>query len=194
VRARGLYEDSVTRFREMNDGVCLAKSLTGFAVTSHEMGAHEQARALGDQGLTLLREADAKGELARRLNELGRPALTHGDVARATRLFQESLELFAEAHDNPGIITNLVDLARVAAARGHASVVIRLLAAVDAQRRAGGLPYPDADRDACDRAVAAARGQLDAATYDAAWAEGAAMTPEEAVSHARARVGDLPAT
>jgi tetratricopeptide (TPR) repeat protein len=194
VRARGLYEDSVTRFREMNDGVCLAKSLTGFAVTSHEMGDHEQAQALGDQGLTLLREADAKGELARRLNELGRPALTYGDVARAARLFQESLELFAEAHDNPGIITNLVDLARVAAARGHASVVIRLLAAVDAQRRAGGLPCPDADRDACDRAVAAARGQLDAATCDAAWSEGAAMTPEEAVSHARARVGDLQAT
>ncbi len=193
-RARRFYEDSVTRFREMNDGVCLAKSLSGFAVASHEMGEHEQARELGDRGLTLLREADAKGELALRLNELGRAALTHGDVARGARLFRESLALFAEAHDNPGIITNLADLARVAAARGHPSVVIRLLAAVDAQRRAGGLPSPDADRDACDRAVAAARGQLDAATCDAAWSEGAAMTLEQAVAHARARVGDLPAT
>ena len=194
VRARGFYEDSVTRFREMNDGVCLAKSLTGFAVASHEMGDHEQARALGDQGLTLLREADAKGELALRLNELGRPALTHGDVARAARLFQESLGLFAEAHDNPGIVANLADLARVAAARGHPSVVIRLLAVVDTQRRAGRLSCPDADRTACDRAVAAARGQLDAATGDAVWCEGAAMTLEQAVAHARTQVGDLPST
>jgi predicted ATPase/class 3 adenylate cyclase/tetratricopeptide (TPR) repeat protein len=193
VRARGLFEDSVTRFREMNDGVCLAKSLTGFAVASHDMGDHEQARVLGDQGLTLLREADAKGELALRLNELGRAALTHGDVARAACLFHESLELCAEAHDTPGIVTTLADLARVAAAHGHPSVVVRLLGAVDAQRRAGALPCPDGDRDVCDQTAATARAQLNAATGDAAWSEGAAMTLEQAVAHARALVGDLPA-
>jgi hypothetical protein len=93
-----------------------------------------------------------------------------------------------------GIITNLADLARVAAARGHPSVVIRLLAAVDALRRAGSLPFPDADRNACDRALAAARGQLDAATCEAAWSEGAAMTIERAVAHARTQVGDFSPT
>lgn len=107
---------------------------------------------------------------------------------------QESLGLFAGAHDNLGIISNVADLARVAAARGHPSVVIRLLAAVDALSRAGALPCPDADRNACDRAVAAARGQLDAATGDAAWSEGAAMTLEQTVAHARTQVGDLPST
>jgi hypothetical protein len=107
-------------------------------------------------------------------------------------LFQESLSLFPEAHDNPGIVTTLADLARVAGAWGDPSVVVRLLAVVDARRRAGGLPFSEADHEACDRAVAAARVQLDAATGDAAWSEGAAMTLEQAVAHARGRIGELP--
>ncbi len=194
VRAREFYEDSVARFREMNDGVCLAKSLTGFAVALHEAGDHKQARTLGDQGLALLREADVKGELALRLNQLGRAALTHEDVTRATRLFQESLVLFVETDDDSGITTNLGDLARVAAARGYASVVLRLLAAADARRRTRGLRWPDADREACDHAVATARAQLDAGNGDAAWSAGAAMTLEEAIADVHAQLGDFRAT
>ena len=66
-------EDSVARFREMGDGFCLAKSLiVANALTSHEMGDHEQARVLGDQGLALLREGGCPGsELAPRLGQLG---------------------------------------------------------------------------------------------------------------------------
>src|SRR5882724_2523340 len=127
----------------MNDGSCLAKSLIAFALTSHEAGDHEQAGALGDQGLALLRATDAKGELALRLHQLGRVALRHGDVGRAARCFHESLILRAEAQDAPGIATSLEDLARVADARGRAPAVLRLLAAADVWRRARGLPRPD---------------------------------------------------
>jgi predicted ATPase/class 3 adenylate cyclase len=193
-RARGFYEDSVARFREMNDAGCLAKSLIGYALATHEAGDHDTARALGDQGVTLMRDTDAKGQLAPRLNELSRAALTHGDVARAARLCLESLALFAGAHDDPGIATSLVELARVAAARGHPMVVMRLLAAADARRRACGVPWPDTDREACDRAAATARAQLDATAGEAAWSEGAAMTLEQAIAHARAQLGDLLAT
>jgi tetratricopeptide (TPR) repeat protein len=124
-RARSCYEDSVARFREMND------SLIGFALTSHEVGDHEHARALGDQGLALLREADAKGELAPRLNQLGRAALAHGDLARAASFFQDSLALYAETHDDLGTATTLENLARVDAARGGASAPVRPIVTTD---------------------------------------------------------------
>jgi non-specific serine/threonine protein kinase len=192
-RARSFYENSITRFRELNDGFCLAKSLISFALTSHEAGDHGHAGALGDQGLALLRATDAKGELALRLHQLGRAALGHGDVERAARRFHESLTLWAEAQDAPGIATSLEDLARVADARGRAPAVVRLVAAADAWRRARGLPCPDADREACDRAIASARARLDAATVEAAWLEGATMTLEQAIAHAREQVSDLPA-
>jgi predicted ATPase/class 3 adenylate cyclase len=193
-RARSFYEDSVARFREMNDGFCLAKSLIGLGLTAHEAGDQEHARMLGDQGLALLREADAKGELAPRLNQLGGAALAHGDVARAARFFQESLALSAETHHEPGIATSLENLARVAAARGRAPAVLRLLAAADARRRVYGLGCSAADSDACDRAIATARAQLDVATADAAWSDGASMTLEQAIAHARQQLTDLPAS
>jgi predicted ATPase len=173
-RARRLYEDSVGRFREMNDRFCLAKALVGFALTAHDAGDHEQEHVLGDEGLALLR--DAKGELAPRLNQIGRAALGHGDAARAAHLFQDSLALYAEADDGPGIAASLMALASAAAARGQRATLVRLVAAADALCRARDLPCPDADRDACDRAVAAVRAELDAGAFDTAWAEGAAMT------------------
>ncbi len=191
-RARSYYEDSVARFREMNDGFCLAKSLFGLALTSHEVGDHEQARALGDQGLALVREADAKGELGPRLNQLGEAALAHGDVARAARFFQESLAVYAETRDEPGIAASLENLARVVAACGRAAAVVRLLAAADARRRAHGFECAAATRAACDRAIAAARAQLDVAIADTAWSDGAAMTVEQAITYAREEAADLP--
>ncbi|MDO8474641.1 MAG: tetratricopeptide repeat protein [Candidatus Rokubacteria bacterium] len=192
-RARNFYEASVARFREMNDGFCLAKSLIGFALASHEAGDHEHARTVGDQGLGLLREKDAKDELAPRLNQLGGAALAHGDVARAARFFQDSLALYAETHDEPGIATSLENLAGAVAARGRAPAALSLLAAADARRRAHSLGCSASDRGTFDRAVVAARAQLDAATADAVWSEGAAMTLEQAIARAREQFTDLPA-
>ena len=191
-RARSFYENSITRFRELNDGFCLAKSLISFALTSHEAGDHEHEGALGEQGLALLRASDGKGELALRLDQLGRAALGHGDVGRATRCFHESLTLWVEAQDAPGIATSLEALATVASARGRAPAVVRLLAAVRTWRCAQGLPEPEADREACDRALASARAQLDPTAVEAAWSEGATMTLEQAIVLARAQVTDLP--
>jgi class 3 adenylate cyclase len=190
-RARSFYENSITRFRELNDGFCLAKSLISFALTSHEAGDHEHEGALGEQGLALLRASDGKGELALRLDQLGRAALGHGDVGRATRSFHESLTLWVEAQDAPGIATSLEALARVASARGRAPAVVRLLAAVRTWRRAQGLPDPEADREACDRALASAHSQLDPTAVEAAWSEGAAMTLEQAIAYAREPLTDL---
>jgi hypothetical protein len=75
----------------MNDGFCQAKSLIGLALTWHELGDQPRARTVGDQGLALLRDAGVKGELAPRLDLLGRAALGHGDLTRAADLFNVSV-------------------------------------------------------------------------------------------------------
>ena len=72
--------------------------------------------------------------------------------------------------------------------------MVRLLAAADTWRRVRGVPRPDADREVCDRAIASARAQLDAATVEAAWAEGAAMTLEQAIAHAHEQLSDSSVT
>lgn len=68
--------------------------------------------------------------------------------------------------------------------------MLRLLAAAEGRRRAHGLEGSAANRDACERAIAAAREQLDVATAYAAWSDGATMTLEQAITEARAEVAD----
>jgi hypothetical protein len=58
----------------------------------------------------------------------------------------------------------------------------RLFGAVDALREAVGIPLPPVARPAYERDVAAAQGQIDAATWAAAWAEGRTMTLEQALA------------
>lgn len=189
-QARNRYKDSVARFREMNDGFCLAKTLIGFALAEHDTGDRERAWGLADEGVNLLREVDAKGELIPRLNQLGEAALGYADVARAGHFFSESLALAAGVHDNAAIATNLEDLARVAAARGHRRTPLRLLAAADAIRRAHGLERSEGHRDECDHVVAIARRRLGAVVFESVWAEGASMTIEQAMTYAQEHLGN----
>jgi uncharacterized 2Fe-2S/4Fe-4S cluster protein (DUF4445 family) len=82
-------------------------------------------------------------------------------------------------------------LARVVAAHGRASAALSSLAAADARRRAHSLGCTAGDRDAFDRAVAAARTQLDEATADAIWSDGATATLDQAIARPRGQFIDL---
>ena len=194
VRAERCYEDSIARFRAMNDSYCLARALLGFAVACHNAGDHPRGRALGDQGLDVLRTTAAKGELASRLEDIGRIELEQGDARRAARSFQEAVGLRAEAGDDPGIGDGLDLLARAAEAGGAHATAVRVLGAAHSWRRTRGLPGLDADGDARERAVASAGARLDAAVAGAAWSEGAAMSLEEIVAHVSRQLDDLPGT
>jgi hypothetical protein len=58
--------------------------------------------------------------------------------------------------------------------------------------RAHGSERVAAVRDACDRAITAARAQLDVATADEVWSDGAVMTVEQVIAYAREEAADVP--
>ncbi len=60
----------------------------------------------------------------------------------------------------------------------------RLFGAAEALREAIATPLSPVDRSAQEQAVANVRAHLDVATFAAAWAEGRAMTLEQATSYA----------
>jgi predicted ATPase/class 3 adenylate cyclase len=181
-RACDLYAESVDRFRGLNDTACLARSLISFALTSHERGDQERARVLGDEGLSVMRGIDLKGELAQCLDQLGHAALSHGDVERATRLLTESLTLSQTLGHVAGVAGGLQGLAGVAGARRQPTTMVRLMAAATQVRLGRGIPLSPRERDAHASALDAARAALDTVTFDAAWAEGAAMPLEAAIA------------
>ena len=78
-----------------------------------------------------------------------------------------------------GIVKALAGLAEVAAAQGQVERAGRLFGVADRL-----LPAANTYRDNLNRRVAEARANLNAATFEAGWAAGQAMTQEQAVTDA----------
>jgi non-specific serine/threonine protein kinase len=85
-----------------------------------------------------------------------------------------------------GQAAGLLGLAGAAGAQGLAGRAARLLGAGDALRDAVGFALDPAERAVHDRAETTARGALDEAAFAAAYAEGRAMQPADAVAYALA--------
>jgi non-specific serine/threonine protein kinase len=118
---------------------------------------------------------------------LGMAALEQGDCERATTLFEETLHVLRELRDKVGTSYCLLGVAGVASSQGRPVRAARLWGAAEALREASGLHLLSAfQRSHYDYEghLAAARSLLDEAAWTAAWAEGRAMTPEQAVEYA----------
>jgi hypothetical protein len=81
-------------------------------------------------------------------------------------------------------------LAGHAAGRGRPGRALRLAGAAGALREALGLFAPRDDRPRLERWLEPARRELGPPAAAAAWAEGQAMAPEQAVADALEEVGD----
>src|SRR5262249_12334285 len=122
------------------------------------------------------------------LRNLGRVAHMQGDDVRAWPLLVESLSLFHQ-HDWIYAIGCCLDsLAGVACTQGQPARAARLFGAGHAQRQVSHdnlmRAWPIGARSDYERDIAAARAQLDEGIFTQAWAEGRAMTLEQAVAYA----------
>ena len=90
--------------------------------------------------------------------------------------------MFGEAGDKFWMAVCLEGLAGVAAAQGQPVGAARLFGAAAALRGAIGAPMEPARRAAYERHLAATRAQLTEEAFATAWAEGRALTPEQAVA------------
>jgi hypothetical protein len=82
------------------------------------------------------------------------------------------------------VAMSMEELAAVVCAQGEPVRSARLYGAAEALRQAIGAPRPPADAARYERSITAVRAQLNEDSFAAAWVEGCAMTPEEAVGHA----------
>ena len=85
-----------------------------------------------------------------------------------------------------GVARSLAELASVALAQARPERAARLFGAGEAMREMVNAPLPPADRVDYDRQLAALRMELDETAFAAAWAQGRAMTLEQAIEYALA--------
>jgi hypothetical protein len=120
------------------------------------------------------------------LNLLGEVAQRQEEFERAVGLYAESLALFAGVGDRAGAATVLYNLGSVAHLRAQSGRAARLFGAAQAaggpglRVRFGALTSPT-DRQEDKSAVHAVLGEE---VFAAAWAEGQAVSPEQAIAEA----------
>ena len=183
-RATQLLEEALTMFRETGDQGLIASVLTHLGFTFLFQGDLERATATSEEAAAMFREQKHLSYLSEALDSLGWVALLRGDSERARVLYAESLGLKREVGDKLVTPGPLEGLACVAEARGEAERAARLFGASEALREVMGTPPEPGDSALQEPYLSAARSQLDETSWQEVWAEGRAMTLDEAISYA----------
>jgi predicted ATPase/DNA-binding SARP family transcriptional activator len=184
-RARSLIEDSLILFREMGDKFGIAECMAGLGAIALEEGNIPQARVRFEEHLTLSKEFGDKDGIAACLFQLGYLAAQEGDYQRGLSLCEESLAIARELGSRATIAYQLERFAFIVSAQSQVRRAARLLGAAYGLRESINSPIPAHERAEYDREVTALRAQMDEAAFAAIWAEGQAMTLEEAIAYAR---------
>jgi hypothetical protein len=144
---------------------------------------YARATALLEESLALSRERGDTHIIATCLNNLKLMAVYQGRPADALPHLQESLALCQASSYKVGMVANLKGVAGIAAAHRQPERVAWLLGTAEALRETIAAPMSPADQAQVERVIAAARTQLDEATWQATWNAGRAMSLHPAVTY-----------
>lgn len=183
-RASELTEEAVRLQREMNDRVAVALALTLLGFVANVQHHYQRAMALHEESLVLAREAEDGYAIVLSLGVGATASLGLGDHRRTMLLCAEGLELSQRLGTMRLIAGNLNTVASVAGSQGRPIRAARLWGAAESLLEAIGSMLTAMERHFYEPYIAAARARLDEAAWEAAWEEGKAMTPEEAVEYA----------
>ena len=177
-------EEALALFREAGDPSLIASVLTHLGYTFLLQGDLDRATSVSEEAAMMLREQNHRFYLGDALDNLGWVALLRGNAERAWTLFKESLGLKRELGDKQAVPEILEQLASVAGDVGEARRAARLFGAAATLRKAMGMQQEPSNHVLQGPYLSAARALLDDASWDAAFAEGVAMSFEEAIAYA----------
>ena len=182
VALRSLLEESLALYRAVGDkgGIADCLYLSGWVVLLQ--GNAVAARSLAEESILLYKETADRPGIAQSLALLAEVQTRQGDRIAARALFDESLALARKGGDTLIIVSALEGLAGIVAVQEEPTWAVRLWGAAEALREAMGAPIPLVYRASYERSVAAACAHLDEQAFAISWAEGRAMSPEQALA------------
>jgi predicted ATPase/class 3 adenylate cyclase len=175
-RARDLFE-------QVGDELGVAKALWGQGTSAFNLGELEEARRLFDEVIPIYRGRDDRFGLAWGTFMLGITELRSERLEEAIPLLREALSLLADAGDTSGIPLALAALSGAMAGMGEGERSARLAGAADSMERSigGGLNAVNEQVEGWDDRR---RALLPPHEYERLFAEGGAMSVEDAVDYA----------
>jgi tetratricopeptide (TPR) repeat protein len=179
-----LLAESLTIARELGDKGNIAETLTTMGRVARFQNNYEEAKKLHTESLTYGRELNKKGGyIIWILLWLGELARLENDYAAAHPYLFEALSAAKEMNYRQPIAYLLEEFAALGAAQGQASHSATLFGAAEALRETIQVVLFPVERVEVDKNIAAARAQLSEDEFNKAWAEGKAMTMEDAIKY-----------
>ncbi len=184
LKARGLYTESLELSRQINNLEGISTGLNNVALTYGMQGDTATAGHLFEQTVALGKQMQDMRVQARALHFWAAVSYLVGDEPAAQVHVREALVLLQRIGDIWHTMLSLLIVAGIEGSQGRADRAARLLGAFEAWRTSIGVATIGPYQMAYDKALAAAHAQLDAAAFDAVWAEGQAMSLDDAITYA----------
>jgi predicted ATPase/class 3 adenylate cyclase len=186
--ARALGQESLAVAEAVGDRWLIAQVLHLLGLAAHIAAEYATARAYYEQSLALRRALGDLEGIARSTHFLGLVAYRESDFAAARALYRNALTVHRELNHPQGLLILLGEFTALAAALQQPARAARLAGAsamVSASSQVVAIPLAEA---VLQEGVEQARRALGEAAFAAAWAEGRALSLEEAIEEAL-RVG-----
>jgi predicted ATPase len=181
-RATTLLEQVLPVHRQQGDLHGVGWALCYLACMQCQQGEYARAVALFEESLAAFQDLQDKYGISYQLWYLANTVRDQHNYEQAKRLYRESLQVRHALMDKRGIAECFESLVEVAVAEGQPVRAARLFAAAHWLRETSSTPLDAHGRPAQERAVANARTALGEDAFAAAWAEGRALSLEEAVA------------
>jgi predicted ATPase/class 3 adenylate cyclase len=184
-RAAPFFEEALALSRRIGDRPNMVDTLHNLADVERQRGNYERAKTLGMESMALAREMEDKWQLAGIVVWVGLLTVFSGDEHDLAEGFlKEALVLSRELGNWADGAYCLEGFAGLAGAKAQGGRAARLWGAAEALRKTIGAPLSIEGRLYFERSMVAARAELGEAAWEAAFAQGMAMSPEEAAEYA----------
>ena len=186
--AEELFAEILPWWQTYGGQMMTAHALFHLGLVAFTKDDREQSRLLCQQAVVLFDAAECELDAIEPLHYLGLNACAAGDLPAAATFFAEALARLRVRRSRVDFANGFADVATLAVARGDLVRGARLFGAANVIRREDGAPFPLPARIAYEHAATMAEAQLGAAPWSAAYAEGEALSLDQALLEAEAAV------
>ncbi len=152
-------------------------------IAAHHKDAVE-ARLRFEEAIIAFRESGAHFNVILAKSDLAHLERNLGNFAPALELYRETIVAFRDMSQRGAVAHQLECFAFIAIAQNQFDRALRLLGAAEAWREQGGTPMTPDEQIEYQKQVEVVREQTDSELFTKTWAEGRALTMEQAIQYA----------
>lgn len=183
-RARACFDEHLAIVRADGSDWGIGDATSGLGTVARSTGDVQRAEELLRESVDRFRKIGDKPGTGWSLGYLGYLTGLQGNDGDARAMLRESAGLFREVGHVPRLVRSVCFLGILALRRGHIARGVRLVAATEAANHFLRATLAPDERGELEAALLDARAAMGDAGFAAAWAEGHAMTREQAVAYA----------